>query len=64
MSVDTIEITQGQEEDSLDVTVRLKGKPESVIEALCHGLPRAALVELRDAIAAEIAKRELSKQKR
>lgn len=57
MAVDTIEITQGQQADELEVTVKLKGEPEAVIKALCHGLPREALMQMQDALGAELAKR-------
>lgn len=58
MAIDTVEITSGQEADQLEVTVKLKGEPEAVIKALCHGLPREALMQMQEALGAELAKRK------
>lgn len=57
MAIDTIEIMEGQDADGIEVSVKLKGDPGAVIQALCHGLPREALEQLRDALGAELAKR-------
>lgn len=50
-----IEVENG---DGADLTVTIKGKPEAIINTLVHGLGRDQLIELKEALDAEMAKRE------
>ena len=56
MTIETmdLEITNGAEE-SIEITLR--GKPDAMIHALVCGLPREALLQLNEALAAELEKR-------
>ena len=43
-----------------NLTVTLKGDPPSLINALCNGLPKEMLEQLRDALADELQRRKES----
>jgi hypothetical protein len=58
MPLTAVEIIEGQDADELEIEVKLKGKPDAVINALCNGLPREVLTQLQDALSAELAKRQ------
>jgi hypothetical protein len=53
MAVEHIEVGKVNDEDEL-LTVTLRGKPEQLVKALVHGLPRASLVALQEALGAEL----------
>ena len=57
MTIETIdlEVKNGCAEDELEITIR--GKSAQVIEALIRGLPAEGLLELHEALEAELAKR-------
>ncbi len=49
---------KGLAHDELEVNVVLRGKPEAVILAMAHGLPREALQAIHDALGAEVRRRQ------
>ena len=57
-----IQFTNSKEADELGVTLSIKGQPSEVIKVLVDGLPREALIQLKDAFEAEVAKRKTARQ--
>jgi hypothetical protein len=57
--IESIKIGNVEGED-MQVSLTMRGVPEKVIEVLAHGLPREALLQIRDAIAAELENRKQS----
>lgn len=56
--VEQIEITDGTDDGVLEVTLR--GTAEEVVGILAKGLSREAMIQLKDAMDAELNKRGLS----
>jgi hypothetical protein len=52
---------KGLAHDELEVKVLLRGTPDAVIFALAHGLPRAALTAIHDALGEEMRRRKPSR---
>jgi hypothetical protein len=49
------EIDNNSGDESIEITLR--GKPDAVIAALATGLPREALMQFKEAMESELAKR-------
>jgi hypothetical protein len=60
MTIGAIEIHESAIGDELEITMR--GTPEKIVQVLVSGLPREALMQLNDALAAEIASRAVEAQ--